>query len=402
MTAYDYDVITIGGGLGGAALAKTLAERGHRVLVLERTTKFSDRVRGEVLVPWGCAEAAKLGLYDLLHDSCAHELRYWDAEIDGVPFMHRDLVATLPTGHPVLTFLHPQMQTSVIKAAIDAGADIRRGAVVKRAEPGDPVHVTYELAGKTLTATARLAVGADGRSSAVRKWGGFEVRTAKQRRFFAGVLMEGIVAPEDTMCSRFNPTAGLMSWIFPQGSGRSRNYIGFAADSDFQRLTGAKDVPRFIETSISLGVPAEAFANATAAGPLATFDATDNWVPIPYRNGLALIGDAATTGDPTWGQGMSQTLFSVRVLAEALEADENWNTAGSAYAEQCNQGTQVIRSADTWYTDILLETGSEADARRARVLPLLAQDPTRIPEAPLAGPAAGADETVRQRFFGEI
>ena len=103
MTAYDYDVITIGGGLGGAALAKTLSERGHRVLVLERTTKFSDRVRGEVLVPWGCAEAAKLGLYDLLHDSCAHELRYWDAEIEGVPFMRRDLVATLPSGHPVLT-----------------------------------------------------------------------------------------------------------------------------------------------------------------------------------------------------------------------------------------------------------------------------------------------------------
>ena len=72
MTAYDYDVITIGGGLGGTALAKTLSERGHRVLVLERTTEFTDRVRGEVLVPWGCAEAAKLGLYDLLHDRCAH------------------------------------------------------------------------------------------------------------------------------------------------------------------------------------------------------------------------------------------------------------------------------------------------------------------------------------------
>ena len=28
----DYDVITVGGGLGGSALAKVLAERGARVL----------------------------------------------------------------------------------------------------------------------------------------------------------------------------------------------------------------------------------------------------------------------------------------------------------------------------------------------------------------------------------
>jgi len=34
----DYDVIAVGGGLGGAALAKVLAENGKRVLVVERET----------------------------------------------------------------------------------------------------------------------------------------------------------------------------------------------------------------------------------------------------------------------------------------------------------------------------------------------------------------------------
>jgi choline dehydrogenase-like flavoprotein len=33
MTA-DYDIITVGGGMGGAALAKAMAERGYGVLVL--------------------------------------------------------------------------------------------------------------------------------------------------------------------------------------------------------------------------------------------------------------------------------------------------------------------------------------------------------------------------------
>jgi flavin-dependent dehydrogenase len=44
--AITYDLITVGGGLAGAALAGALAERGARVLVLERETKFKDRVRG--------------------------------------------------------------------------------------------------------------------------------------------------------------------------------------------------------------------------------------------------------------------------------------------------------------------------------------------------------------------
>ena len=64
MASPSYDIITIGGGLGGAALAKVMAERGARVLVLESETRFRDRVRGEVMVSWGVAEAKELGIYE--------------------------------------------------------------------------------------------------------------------------------------------------------------------------------------------------------------------------------------------------------------------------------------------------------------------------------------------------
>jgi flavin-dependent dehydrogenase len=47
----DYDIIAVGGGVGGASLAAVMAERGSKVLVVERTTKFSDRVRGETMHP---------------------------------------------------------------------------------------------------------------------------------------------------------------------------------------------------------------------------------------------------------------------------------------------------------------------------------------------------------------
>ena len=59
----EYDLIVVGGGLGGAALAKAMAERGARVLVIERERQFRDRVRGEGIFPWGVIELRRLGLY---------------------------------------------------------------------------------------------------------------------------------------------------------------------------------------------------------------------------------------------------------------------------------------------------------------------------------------------------
>ncbi|MBI2963243.1 MAG: FAD-dependent monooxygenase [Deltaproteobacteria bacterium] len=53
----SYDIVTVGGGLGGSSLARAMAEQGARVLVVERETQFKDRVRGEVLAAWGTVDA---------------------------------------------------------------------------------------------------------------------------------------------------------------------------------------------------------------------------------------------------------------------------------------------------------------------------------------------------------
>ena len=76
MSPMLYDVITVGGGIGGSTLAKCLAERGYRVLVLERETRFKDRVRGEQMHPWGVAEARVLGIYERLTKTCGHQTQW--------------------------------------------------------------------------------------------------------------------------------------------------------------------------------------------------------------------------------------------------------------------------------------------------------------------------------------
>ena len=87
----SYDIITVGGGLGGSALAKVMAERGARVLVVERETHFKDRVRGEALAPWGVENVRRLGLFDCLVEH-GNMLRYWRMFLGGAEVGKRDSI----------------------------------------------------------------------------------------------------------------------------------------------------------------------------------------------------------------------------------------------------------------------------------------------------------------------
>src|SRR4029453_16844336 len=136
--------------------------------------------------------------------------------------------------------------------------------------------------------------------------------------------------PDDVVYSGFLPGTGLMTYVFPQGKGRVRSYVGSQNDASIERFQGDGDVPRFIETEIRSGVPKEWYAGARTAGPLATFDGTDEWVPHPYRDGVALIGDAASTSDPrrTRLNGRARRLHAHRTTAGP--DDRQWGARAAA------------------------------------------------------------------------
>lgn len=151
-------------------------------------------------------------------------------------------------------------------------------------------------------------------------------------------------------------------------------------ESDY-RLRGRESLPRFIKESVRCGIPSEFFAKAEMAGPLATFSGADNWVEHPYRNGIALIGDAAATSDPTYGQGMSLTLRDARLLRDALLADSDWDRAGHSYASEHDRYYGATHTFEDWQTELFNGTSAEARAQRARALPLIDEDPTRVPDS---------------------
>jgi 2-polyprenyl-6-methoxyphenol hydroxylase-like FAD-dependent oxidoreductase len=395
-----YDIITVGGGLGGAALALAMADHGARVLVLEREQHFRDRVRGEGMHAWGVPEARALGIYERLRETCGVEVRWWDTYLRADQIDHRDFPATTPHHSPLFGFYHPEMQEVLLTAATQAGAEVRRGASVREVKPGGVPSVVLEQEGRVEEAHARLVVGADGRNSLVRTGAGFTVQHDPAWRMFAGVLLDNSPLSPEAWHEVLDPDRGQVVFLCPVGRGRVRAYFGYPKDAH-RRFQGAGDLPRLVEESLRTGAAAEIYAEARAIGPLATFDADDTWVEHPYRAGVVLIGDAAATTDPTIGQGMALTLRDARVLRDQLLSHDDWDAAGHRYAEHHDQAYAVIYTVERWLKDLLLATGPEAEARRARALPLIGQDGTRMPDLFGLGPDVPIGETVRRRFFGE-
>ena len=90
-----------------------------------------------------------------------------------------------------------------------------------------------------------------------------------------------------------------------------------------------------------------------------------------------------------------------RVLRDHLLSTDNWESAGHAYATEHNRYSEVTHTANLWHTELFLKTGPEADARRARAMPLIAQDHSRQPDTLFSGPDVPVNEAVRKRFFAE-
>ena len=64
-------------------LAYALAAEGVGVSVLEATTEYEDRVRGESMHAWGMKEARNLGVEAVLLDAGAHIAPLWKQYIEG-------------------------------------------------------------------------------------------------------------------------------------------------------------------------------------------------------------------------------------------------------------------------------------------------------------------------------
>jgi 2-polyprenyl-6-methoxyphenol hydroxylase-like FAD-dependent oxidoreductase len=390
-----FDVIVVGGGLAGSALAGVLAQSGLGVLVIEREAAFRDRIRGEVTWPWGVSEAAQLGLDEVLQQTGRVELSAIDF------YEYQQVVKSEPWDNTrMISFSHPRLQETLFTWAASCGATtVRPAKAVGFATDGRPT-VTVIADGCEAEYTSRLVVGADGKLSAVRRWAGGETVGDVEHHRFGGVLVTGLPTHWSVLADASTPPAGFF-W-FAQSADATRLYFRLSAER--LRQTGVdRSFPAFLTYAAEI-MPEGALIGAQQAGPIGFFPNSNVWASQTAGDRVVLIGDAAGSADPSGGLGTSLLFRDVRELRDLLLGGCDWEGAITEFAVRRERYYAVVRQYDRCMSVLWAEEGPEADRRREHHAHAKEQDPTLGGFAliEVQGPdGLVADEAARARYFGE-
>ena len=82
---HEADVVVVGAGIFGCAVAFAFAKQGRSVILLERWMKEPDRIVGEYLQPGGCRALEKLGMLDCLDGIDAVRMKGYQIQYYGEP-----------------------------------------------------------------------------------------------------------------------------------------------------------------------------------------------------------------------------------------------------------------------------------------------------------------------------
>lgn len=405
-----YDLVIIGGGIGGGALAVTMARAGRRVLLLEKSAAYEDRVRGEWISPWGVAEVRRLDLEQVLTDAGGHFLKRHITFDESLPPDVAESNASsldifLPGVQGPLCIRHPVHCEALFAEAARAGAETLRPVDVEAFEGGASPSVTFVHAGKRRTVAAALIVGADGRTSRVREESGITLHQDAPHHWFAGLLVDGAEGwDEDLQAIGTEGSFGFLA--FPQGGGRVRLYGGYAL-SEKARFAGADGAQRFLDAFRMESAPRNAaLADAVPAGPLLWYINADSWTDAPFAPGVVLVGDAAGWNDPIIGLGLSITYRDVRIVSDILKETGDWSRVDfTPYAEERAERMRRLRFSASLQSTFDMEFGEAARARRKRFHERAAADPSlrlnsiAIMAGPEMAPAEAFTDAWRQHVL---
>lgn len=313
----QYDVIIIGGGCVGGALACALGQGGLRVAVVDNREPALDWPEGSVdlrVFAITCASQTlfeRLGVWDAIvaHGvSPYREMEVWDAGGPGrIHFDAADL------GEPLLGHI---VEQRVIQAALHERQQalpevelICPAAMADYQVSEDQVEVRLE-SGRCLTAA--LLVGADGAGSRVRELAGIGLREHDYRQTAVVAVVTTERSSAEAARQRFLPTGPLA--FLPLHDGRS-SIVWSTTPEEAERLC---DLPE-ADFCAELGEAFEHRLGAVlAVGERGNFPLRRLHAENYVQQRLALVGDAAHVIHPLAGQGVNLGLLDVAALAEVV------------------------------------------------------------------------------------
>lgn len=312
-----YDVIVVGARCAGSPTAMLLAQRGYRVLLVDRATFPSDTLSTHFVKPPGVAMLRRWGLLDqVIASGCPPVPRfrfdYGSTVLVGSP-------PPLDGGRESYAPRRMILDTILAEAAARAGAEVRPAFTVD-AMLTDGEQVVgirgHARGGAAFTERARLVVGADGRRSLVARAVAAPAYRARPALTCAYYSYWSDVPAEEQIEGYFLPRRAIL--VFPTNDGQVCVFLQWPraefgsvrADVEGQVWAAVAQVP---------GLAARLRAGRRAARLAGTGD-LPNYFRTPYGPGWALAGDAGYHRDPLTAQGISDAFRDAQLLSEAIDA----------------------------------------------------------------------------------
>lgn len=347
-TQERYDVVIIGAGMSGCAVAQALAladtDQKRRILLIDLHKDCSPRFSGELIHPRGTQVLDDLGFYEPLKQANAVDVDGFavleDAEGRRVDLDYGSIPNVRPTGISVhhKTLVRVMRRTIKDRPQVELREGWRVVDVVR--EGGTAVGVIVRPAageaGEAVEVRAGLVVAADGKGSPTRKLLGIPDRR-ETLGFTAGVEILDAAVPAPLHANVILGAAGPMLCypIEVDEGGRLLSRLTFDLPNGLPakgKALGAYLMRTFVPY-LPLPLAQQTAAAIEARGGQLEMAPTVN-LPAPPASGagFVLVGDAAGCSHPITASGMTMGLLDAQFLGReatnrsAIPSDQAWFT----------------------------------------------------------------------------
>ena len=309
MKKLKYDVVVVGGRVGGSTASLFASQSDVDVLMIEK--------RQEIGTPVQCAEGVTYGTFDTLEMEPSE--RYIRARIKGA-HIHA------PNGRRIsyeggiaegMVLDRKIFDKQLAVESAKAGTDIMLKTTVKDLIIKDHkvCGVVAQHLGKTFEVHADVVIAADGVESNIARMAGINnLRTPQQICSCAQYEMVGMDVDQEYLEFYFGEkiAPGGYLWIFPKGDGVANVGLGIRSTTETPINYLNKYISTLEATPVELNI-----GGVPISGPI---DKT-------YTDGLLVVGDAAGHVDPITGGGIHITISCARtageVAAEAVKKEDS-------------------------------------------------------------------------------
>lgn len=314
METIQTDILIIGGGIAGSAIAAALKNTNFNITLVESRPKGTDLNRGDILYPTTLEILSRWGALSSIEQKGAIK-HTKELIIDQTkPIFEVDYSKNKKFPY-ALSIDHVLIEDALLEFATSERLTIYRGYVATEMSKNDTQFLGAVITGKgeTKRINARLVIGADGRNSKVRESIGITVKPfnyGKEFVVWCMPLKEQIpmiahlyIKPGESLLTQVLPPGNRLRTSISTDKGKGHEWVAKSALEKMNYICSFS--PQFPQV--------EPIFNGEHVYSLRSQNS-----PAYFKQNVVLVGDAAHEVHPLSSQGLQMAIADAYILARLL------------------------------------------------------------------------------------